>query len=267
MSPVALPADACNSHCHVVGPRATYAVDESHPMLPPDSPAEALFALQDRLGFSRVVIVQSLAHAFDHSAATDAIRAYGPGARGVALIPPEGGAAEIAQRHAEGYVALRVHVADHIPNHVGPERLAELGALCADVGWHIQIHGHGADMTALLPVLKTLPCRAVIDHMAYPKIALHPDFLRAMDLPHVYAKISCIERVDPTDLNKGATLARDLIARHPTKLVWGNDWPHIGLGPTDDTALVAALATYPPDALHPILVDTPTALYFNEDTL
>lgn len=259
---IQLPPNACNSHCHVVGPRDVYPVDPNHPMVPPDSPAEALFALQRELGLARVVIVQSLAHAFDHAAAADAIAAYGDGARGVALLTPDATANDLAELSAQGFVAARVHLVSHIPGHASPERLAALGRLCADAGWHIEVHAHGPELAPVLPVLETLPCRAVIDHMAYPKPDLHDDVLRAMDLAHVFAKISCIERVNAEDLSIGQAQALKLVERFPDKLVWGNDWPHIGLGPVDDRALVAALGAYPTDALRHILVDTPTKLYF-----
>ncbi|MBL1421434.1 MAG: amidohydrolase family protein [Alphaproteobacteria bacterium] len=260
------PRWACNSHCHVVGPRARYRVDENHPAIPPDSPAEALFALQKQLGFDRVVIVQSLAHGLDHSAAADAIAAYGSMARGIALLSSQANANEIADRSIEGFVGMRAHVPKMIPNAVGPERLAELGSLCADAGWHIELHLHGPELAEMLPVMARLPCNVVIDHMAYPNPLMHDDLFHAFDLANVFCKISCIERVCETDLTIGTAHAKNLIARAAEKIIWGNDWPHINVTQVDDVALVNILATIPSAARELILVDTPDRLYFHGKT-
>lgn len=256
------PPGSVNAHCHVVGPRVDYPVDESHPMLPADSPASALFSLQDALGLDRVVIVQSLAHGFDHSAVTDAIAMRAETTRGIAMLRQDDSKDRIADLSSRGYVGARLHVVSHIPDAAKPEDLERVGHLCADAGWHVQLHVHGNELGAIASVLATMPCPVVIDHMAYPAPDLHADFLRAMDLPHVFAKISCPERVNKDDLRVGAVCARHLIERHADKLVWGNDWPHIGLDGVDDFALLDLLADYPADHLDTILIDTPDSLYF-----
>ncbi|WP_176086128.1 amidohydrolase family protein [Martelella sp. HB161492] len=258
------PPGACNCHCHVVGPRARYPVDPAHPAVPPDAPAEALAALQKRLGLDRVVIVQSLAHGCDNTVTADAIASFGQNARGIALVTADTDQYEIATLARRGFVGIRAHIAGHIPNAAGPEQLLGLSRLCADAGWHIELHLHGAELEALLPVIARLDCPAVIDHMAYPAPELSGSVLRALDLPRVYCKISGIERVDEDDLTIGARSVIRLIDHAADRLVWGNDWPHINVRRVDDLALVDMLATYPAEARQLILVDTPDRLYFQE---
>jgi len=62
-----LPPLACNAHCHVLGPVRLFTFD---PLTPPplaDAPNEALFALNDRCGLERCVIVQSKVLLYDES--------------------------------------------------------------------------------------------------------------------------------------------------------------------------------------------------------
>jgi 2-pyrone-4,6-dicarboxylate lactonase len=70
-----LPTGACNAHCHVFGPARPLSVrGQRTPSLPAqDAPREALYALNDRLGLQRCVIVQSTCHGLDNSVTEHAI--------------------------------------------------------------------------------------------------------------------------------------------------------------------------------------------------
>jgi 2-pyrone-4,6-dicarboxylate lactonase len=56
------PKGATNSHAHVIGPRDRFPFDPESPFPHPVAPADELFAMQDRLGLERLVLIQSLAH-------------------------------------------------------------------------------------------------------------------------------------------------------------------------------------------------------------
>ncbi|MBS0343732.1 MAG: amidohydrolase, partial [Proteobacteria bacterium] len=67
-----LPPNACNAHCHVFGPRERFPYAPDASFVPQhDAPKEDLFALNDRLGLKRCVVVQSACHGFDNRAAED----------------------------------------------------------------------------------------------------------------------------------------------------------------------------------------------------
>lgn len=51
------PPGAVDAHCHVFGPQARFPFSGKAKYLPEDAGAEMLFALRDRLGFARNVIV------------------------------------------------------------------------------------------------------------------------------------------------------------------------------------------------------------------
>ena len=86
--PTVLPPGACNAHCHVFGPRERFPYAADATFVPKaDAPKEALFALNDRLGLERCVVVQSACHGFDNSATQDALTSRPGSYRGIALLP------------------------------------------------------------------------------------------------------------------------------------------------------------------------------------
>jgi 2-pyrone-4,6-dicarboxylate lactonase len=67
------PPGAVDAHCRVFGPMAEYPFSSEAKYLPQDARPEMLFALRDRLGFSRNVIVQASCHGTDNRAALNGI--------------------------------------------------------------------------------------------------------------------------------------------------------------------------------------------------
>ena len=69
-----LPPGACNAHCHVFGPRERFPYAQNASFVPTeDAPKDALYALNDRLGFTRCVVVQSACHGTDNRVTEDAV--------------------------------------------------------------------------------------------------------------------------------------------------------------------------------------------------
>jgi 2-pyrone-4,6-dicarboxylate lactonase len=60
-----LPDGSCNAHCHVFGPGKRFPFATNAPFVPEhDAPKEDLYALTDRLGLQRCVVVQFTCHGF-----------------------------------------------------------------------------------------------------------------------------------------------------------------------------------------------------------
>src|SRR5207344_2483812 len=66
-----------------------------------------LFALRDRLGLVRNVIVQATCHGADNRAMVDALRSSGGLARGVATVKPGISEAELTELHEAGVRGVR----------------------------------------------------------------------------------------------------------------------------------------------------------------
>ena len=82
------PPGAIDAHCHVFGPAALFPFSAKAKYLPQDAGPDMLFALRDRLGFDRNVIVQASCHGTDNEATLDAIARSEGKARGVAVVDP-----------------------------------------------------------------------------------------------------------------------------------------------------------------------------------
>ena len=108
------PAAACDAHCHVFGPGATFAYSANRSYTPPDAPKEQLAALHKHLGFSRAVLVQASCHGLDNAALVDALT-WSKGAwRGVCMIDDTVSEAELETLHVAGVRGARFNFVAHL---------------------------------------------------------------------------------------------------------------------------------------------------------
>lgn len=269
-----LPSAACNAHCHVFGPspRFPYAKDAS--FVPKEgAPKEALFALNDRLGLQRCVVVQSSCHGFDNSATEDAVAARPADYRGIALLPTDVPDAELKRLDAAGFRGVRFNFMKHLGRQAPIEDVLGLARRLEPLGWHLQIHGDPALLTDLAPALRRSPTPVVIDHIGRIDAALGPDqpdfraLLALMADQRFWVKVSGMDRI--TRLGPpyadAQPFAAKLVAEFGDRVVWGNDWPHPNhAGPMpDEEQLVDLIAAIAPTtaAREALLVHNPQRLY------
>jgi 2-pyrone-4,6-dicarboxylate lactonase len=264
-----LPAGATDAHFHVFGPakRFPFATDRSYSPAA-DAPKEALFALHQKMGIERGVVVQSLVHGFDNSASADLIAAN-KNYRGVALLPANAGMAELKRLHAQGFRGVRFH---YMGRGDPIEDVLAMAKRLAEIGWHLQIHMDGPRIAELSPALARSPVPVVIDHMGRidaGKGLEHADFralLSLMGKKHVWIKVSGAERISRQSApwKDAVPFARKLVAEFGERTVWGTDWPHPNLKQVpDDGDLVDLLAEIAPAEAERrrLLVDNPRLFY------
>lgn len=269
-----LPAGACDAHCHVFGPRGKFPYASDASFVPDeDAPKEALYALNDRLGLERCVVVQSACHGFDNRAAEDAVATRPASYRAVALLPTSVADAELERLNVAGFRGVRFNFMGHLGRHTPIEDVLSLARRFAPLGWHLQIHGDPALLTDLAPALRRSPTPVVIDHIGRIDAARgldQPDFqalLRLMDDDRFWVKVSGMDRI--TRLGPpyadAQPFARMLVAEFGDRVVWGNDWPHPNhAGPVpDEQQLVDLVSEIAPteSARHALLVANPERLY------
>lgn len=273
-SPLQLPPGACNAHCHVFGPRERFPYAPDAAFAPArDEPKEALFALNDRLGLSRCVVVQSSCHGFDNRAAEDAVAARPDRYRAIALLPTDVGDAELRRLDRAGFRGVRFNYMGHLGRQVPIEDVLALAARFAPLGWHLQIHGDPALLTDLASSLRRSPVPVVIDHIGRIDASLgmaQRDFqalLALMEDERFWVKLSGMDRItrQGPPYEDAQPFARRLVADFGERVVWGNDWPHPNhAGPRPDEQqlvdLIAAIAPSAP-ARQRLLVDNPQRLY------
>lgn len=267
-----LPADACDAHVHVFGPRRVFPFAANRPFTPADAPKEKLFAMHALMGIERCVIVQSTCHGFDNAVVADAIAAKAGAYCGVALLPVTVSDAELKQLDELGFCGVRFNFMRHLGRGAGVEEAIALGARLAKLGWHLQVHFEPSLIEELAPWLKRSAVPVVIDHMGRVDASLgldQPAFRRLLDLLRdgkIWVKVSGAERLSRKDppWEDAVPFARTLVAEFGDRTLWGSDWPHPNLAAVpDDGVLVDLLAEIAPSQAQrrALLVDNPQRFY------
>ena len=281
-----VPAGSVDAHCHVFGPGAQFAFAPERKYTPCDASKDQLFALRDRLGFSRNVIVQATCHGADNRALVDALRHSDGKARGVATVKRSIGDAELQELHAAGVRGVRFNFVKRLVDFTPRDELMEIASRIAPLGWHVVIYFEAQDLPELWDFFTALPTTVVVDHMGRPDVSLPVDgpqfelFVKFMrEYPNVWSKVSCPERLSvsgPPALNGERSAYRDVVpfARRivetfPDRVLWGTDWPHPNLkGHMPDDGLLVDFIPHiatTPELQRRLLVDNPMRLYWPEE--
>lgn len=270
------PPGAVDAHCHVFGPADRFPFSAKAKYLPQDAGADTLFALRDRLGFARNVIVQASCHGTDNAAVLDAIARSDGRARGVAVVDPAIDAAALQALHDGGVRGIRFNFLKRLVDDAPKDRFLDVAARLP-AGWHVVVYFEADILEELRPFLDAIPVPIVVDHMGRPDVSQGPDgadmraFRALLDSrDEVYFKASCPDRLDPAGPPWDAFVdaVAPLVADYPDRVIWGTDWPHPNMQDAipDDGALVDIIPRIAPTAelQRKMLVDTPMRLYWSD---
>jgi len=270
---LALPALACDAHCHVFGPGAKFPYAKDAPYLPPDSPFEALQSLHEKLGLERAVIVHASCHGADMRVTLDAIARSKGACRGTAIIDESFSEKKLQAYHDGGIRGVRFNFVMHLGGRPDMKFFEKTVAMIRPAGWHLILHLDAADLLEFDGLFRRVPVPMVIDHMGRVKAAAgleQPAFkvlLEWMKQDNFWVKICGAERVSSMGppFTDAVPFAQALIAAAPGRILWGTDWPHpnVGAHMPNDGDLVDLFARMAPDAemQRKILVENPARLY------
>ena len=279
------PPGSVDAHCHVFGPGAQFPYAPERKYTPCDASQEQLFALRDRLGFARNVIVQATCHGADNRALVDALLHSDGRARGVATVRRSISDQELQALHAAGVRGVRFNFVKRLVDFTPKDELLEIARRIAPLGWHVVVYFEAADLPELWDFFTALPTTVVVDHMGRPDVSKPVDgpefelFVKLMrEHDNVWSKVSCPERLSLTgpralDGERNAyrdvvPFARRLVESFPDRVLWGSDWPHPNLKGhmPDDGLLVDFIPHIAPSAASQqrLLVDNPMRLYWHE---
>ena len=217
--------------------------------------------------------MQPSTYGTDNRCHLDALAAFGPSARMVAVVNDGVSTEELKRMHALGVRGIRFNLAQ--AGATTPEMMEPLSKRINDLGWHIQINAAAAKIMEVMPILERVPSPIVFDHLAHipqPDGVNHPLFAkvrRLMDKGRTWVKLSgayADTKVGAPTYADSSAVARAYAKAMPERCVWGSDWPH----PTeqqkqlpDDAVLFDLLTDWVPDekTRHRILVENPATLY------
>jgi 2-pyrone-4,6-dicarboxylate lactonase len=272
-----VPAGAVDAHCHVFGPMAEFPFSPKAKYLPQDADADMLFALRDRLGFARNVIVQASCHGTDNAATLHAIARSEGRARGVAVVDPAISDTELQALHDGGIRGVRFNFLKRLVDDAPKDKFLDLASRLPN-GWHVVVYFEADIIEEMRPFLAAIPVPIVVDHMGRPDVTQGPDgpdmraFRSLLDSRlDIYFKATCPDRLDPAGppWDDFAAAVAPLVADYADRALWGTDWPHPNMEKAipDDGALVDMIPRIAPtEALQrKLLVDTPMALYWADE--
>ncbi len=266
------PPLACDCHMHVF--EEGYALAPTATFKPPHAPASAYRTVQKQLGLERVVVVQASGYGFDNSCMLAAMKTFGAGARGVAVVPPDASEAELARLTRLGVRGVRYFM---LPGGVlGWDTLETVAARVRPFGWHVQLQLDGRELPKYRERLAKLPVDLVIDHngkFLEPVATDHPAFkalLEMLDSGRVWVKLAApyeTSKVGPPGYDDVSALARALVKRNPERALWASNWPHPNRNPQPSSAAMLDLLldwAGNEATARGILTDNPAKLYFQK---
>jgi len=281
-----VPTGSVDAHCHVFGPGDEFPFAPERKYTPCDASKTQLYALRDRLGFARNVVVQATCHGADNRAMVDALLHSGGTARGVATVKRSIIDAELQSLHDAGVRGVRFNFVRRLVDFTPREELMEIAGRIAQWGWHVVIYFEAIDLPELWDFFSALPTIVVVDHMGRPDVSKPVDgpefglFLKFMrEHANVWSKVSCPERLSisgPKALNGERApyrdvvpFARRVVEEFPDRVLWGTDWPHPNLKDhmPDDGLLVDFIphVATTPELQTKLLVENPVRLYWREN--
>jgi predicted TIM-barrel fold metal-dependent hydrolase len=214
--------------------------------------------------------VQVSVHGTDNTLMVETLRAHPTRLRGIAVVEPDISEAQCVALKDAGVVGLRINTF-----HGGGRSYDDVeryGALCRDMGWHLQIFMDAADLTETGSRLARLKVPLVFDHLG-----LRPTGVGIMDSGFqnllgfvrdgAWVKLSGAYRFSGSGFpySDTALFARALAETAPDRCVWGSDWPHVGIGGRMPNVgdLLDLLAEWVPVAANRdhVLVGNPARLY------
>jgi len=276
---LALPAKAWDAHAHVFGPFDQFPLAADCRYQPPFAPSEAHQAMLDTAGFAHGVLVHASANGYDNSGTLNAVALDPKRKLAIAVVSEDISDGELMRLHEAGVRGLRfTENGDHIgapkpSGTVGLDALRRMAPRLRALGWHAQIWAKCQYLIESKPWLERCGIPLVIDHMGMFDVtlgadhAVFQDFLGLLDQGATWVKLTTtrVTKLRWNDCADVRPFHDALLARAPDRMVWGSDWPYIGMDKDipDAGRQIDLFDSWTPDAAlrQKVFVTNPQALY------
>jgi len=244
----------------------------------------------DDVGCNRGVLVQPSAYGQDHRCLLASLRRRPGTLRGVACIDLHTPEESLREMHDMGVRATRIQ--DGYPGGVPVESLVDIGERVSPLGWHLELWTDVRQHVSwLADAIRRCPVPVVLDHQGYlpSDVGVDDPALRSilclLEQGRAWVALTGLERLFPGEA--GATRpdaaswerheeaiadrVRLFVETRPDHLLWGSDWPHVGLSlpPPTGRELRARLDRWIPDRVtrRQVMVDNAKRRYDFVDTV
>jgi 2-pyrone-4,6-dicarboxylate lactonase len=250
----------CDTHAHIMGPKAKYEYSPERIYTPPDCLLADYLHMLDMLGVERAVLVQPSVYGTDNTVMLEAMKTAGNRMRGVAVVDEDISDEELKALDAAGVRGVRVNIVDvkdRKPGTLPMAALKKLAQRIAPMGWHMEFLMHADEFPDLDRQFADFPVDIVLGHLGYLTIGKAPEdagfqaLLRLMKSGKAWVKLTGPYRVTAAPLPYPDTMpfAKALLEANLERVIWGTDWPHVMLKGTmpNDGALADVLFDWIPD--------------------
>jgi predicted TIM-barrel fold metal-dependent hydrolase len=224
-------------------------------------------------GVSHGLAIQPSGYGFDNSALLDALRRCKKRLKGIAVVAADIAETELTRLADGGIVGIRFNLIDFDPQALEKKGMMRLLQVVRDMDWFVDIQSGAADFEEIIPLIRSLKVRVLIDHLARPDPRLGADtpgfreILALADSGLATVKLSGPFRQSqqPYPYADLDSLVQALLDAYTTEnCVWGSDWPFLNLAtrPRYQQTL-ACLDRWLPDAPSRgrVLWETPANLF------
>lgn len=265
------PAGATDCHIHLYLPG--FDAQPGGPKIPELATVEDYRKLQRWLSLERVVVTQPNAYQRDNRALLAALDQLGTqAARGVAAVTPDTPASDLKVWHDKGVRGARIM---NLPGGaVTQEQMLDVEKRIRPLGWHLMVQFNGCNLNDYVDGLRRIEGEYIIDHIGKFMPPVAPDdarvdeILRLLDRGNAWFKICAGYEASQTggpDYTDIGAIAKRVIAHAPERIIWGSNWPHVGVPraqyPDDAEQLDVLLEWASAEQRQRILVDNPARLY------
>jgi 2-pyrone-4,6-dicarboxylate lactonase len=265
-----LPPGACDTHFHFIGPQKQFPLKPNHVFSHlefEDTPIEDWLKMQDALGLSRGLHVQSMMYENNYEIVLHGQCRFPDRLRAVCIPWPQITDGELDILTKAGVVGYRV--TNRLEKTIDTRMIKRVH----EHGWgiHYLVRSQEAPDEWRKQILQS-PGRFVIEHMG----GIEPD--KGLDSVGFKFVLSCLDtgrcwlKLSPRPSKQEnfpfddmLPYVRKLVETYPSRLLWGSDWPHpqyFKPMPNDIDLLDQMLDWVPDEATrNKIFVDNPAELF------
>jgi 2-pyrone-4,6-dicarboxylate lactonase len=269
------PPGACDTHLHVYGPSPIYPLANERNYTPdPRSTLDDYLRVHRTLCLERAVVVTGSANGTNNQVTLDALARMEGKFKGLALLDPAIGDAELLRLKNSGITGFRVK--SNGKGGLSFDSTKKISARVSGFNWHVEFLPQSMqEVIAAVPFFRTLGISYVFDHVAHAEPGHHSsdhEFDELLEIlkgeEHAWINLYSfyqLSKSGPPDYADMLDIVREVIDARPDRVIWGSNWPHAGISvpmPNDGDLLDFLLAAAPEDYMRRlILADNPAKLY------
>lgn len=261
-------------HMHLIGPEHRLPFSPGLSKVFPEWFGADYKKMAESAGIERSVITQPPFYGPDNRNLLDGLSQLGAHAKGIAVVNANLPDRDYLELQSAGVVGANFYL---MPDgELDWSSVSPTNERIQDFGWQTQLQFNGREMVSRFGQISALKGPLVIDHIGkfQPSVDTSDiafrQLCRLLDSGRCYVKLSAPYESSSNESpywQQAGSLARFLIKEYPYALVWGSNWPHLGLKRQSDwpstEAALRCLDTWGADnkILEQILVTTPTKLF------